>query len=292
MRFPVYVHGMEKTETFSGVIRPDKNSAAFVIDVPQARRPEASRLEVRYSPTLAGAMIDALPYLADYPYGCTEQTLNRFLPAAITLNLLESKGIDLKALKDKHTNLNAQEMGDAAERAAQWKQWDDNPVYDPAQVRDMVREGLEKLASMQNSDGGWGWFSGRGEYSYPHTTATVVRGLMKAKDAGAEVPSSMLAKGLAWLKRYEKEQLVRLNNADSQTKPYKNSADNTDAYVFMILAHSGQGNQAMKNYLMRDKTRLSAYGLTLLGAGLHVPGAARRPYPGHEKHQPIPGVRR
>ncbi|WP_051326947.1 alpha-2-macroglobulin family protein [Desulfatibacillum aliphaticivorans] len=270
MRFPVYVHGMEKTETFSGVIRPDQNSSAFTIDVPQARRPEASRLEVRYSPTLAGAMIDALPYLANYPYGCTEQTLNRFLPTAITLNLLESKGVDLKALKDKHTNLNAQEMGDSAERAAQWKQWDENPVYDPAKVRDMVRKGGDKLASMQNSDGGWGWFSGWGERSYPHTTATVVRGLMKAKEAAADVPQAVLTQGLAWLERYQEEQLTKLNNAASKTKPYKVYADNTDAYIFMILAQAGQGNQAMKDYLMRDKTHLSVYGLTLLGAGLHA----------------------
>ena len=28
-------------------------------------------------------MFDALPYLAQYPYGCVEQTLSRFVPAAI-----------------------------------------------------------------------------------------------------------------------------------------------------------------------------------------------------------------
>ena len=33
-------------------------------------------------------MVDALPYLVDYPYGCTEQTLNRFLPAVITQKIL------------------------------------------------------------------------------------------------------------------------------------------------------------------------------------------------------------
>ena len=45
--------------------------------VPRPRRApaEQTRLEIRCSPTLAGAMVDALPYLADYPYGCTEQTL-------------------------------------------------------------------------------------------------------------------------------------------------------------------------------------------------------------------------
>ncbi len=60
--------------------------------MPEERRPEQTRLEVRYSPTLAGAMVDALPYLADYPYGCTEQTLNRFLPAVLTQQTLQRDG--------------------------------------------------------------------------------------------------------------------------------------------------------------------------------------------------------
>src|SRR5205823_13831525 len=88
MRFPCYVHGMLKTESYTGVIRPDKNNAKVTLNVPLERRINESLLEVRYSPTLAGAMVDALPYLVDYPYGCTEQTLNRFLPTVITQRVL------------------------------------------------------------------------------------------------------------------------------------------------------------------------------------------------------------
>ena len=36
--------------------------------------------------------------------------------------------------------------------------------------------------NMQNADGGWGWFSGFGEQSWPHTTATVVHGLQIARE--------------------------------------------------------------------------------------------------------------
>ena len=57
-------------------------------------------------------MVDALPYLADYPYGCTEQTLNRFLPTAITQKILLDMKLDLKDIQKKRTNLNAQEIGD------------------------------------------------------------------------------------------------------------------------------------------------------------------------------------
>ena len=99
MKFPVYVHGMLKTDSYSGSLRPDEQLGTFEVTVPSERRAEQTRLEVRYSPTLAGAMVDALPYLVDYPYGCTEQTLNRFLPAVITQQTLLRMGLDLKAIQ-------------------------------------------------------------------------------------------------------------------------------------------------------------------------------------------------
>ena len=36
----------------------------------------------------------------------------------------------------------------------------------------MVADGIDKLSAMQLGDGGWGWFSGYGETSQPHTTAS------------------------------------------------------------------------------------------------------------------------
>ena len=50
MRFPVYVHGMDKMTPFCGVIRPEDDHSRFTITVPAERRPDASRLEIRCSP--------------------------------------------------------------------------------------------------------------------------------------------------------------------------------------------------------------------------------------------------
>ena len=129
MKIPVYVHGMLKTESFTGSLANADRLGTFEVKVPQERRAEQTRLEVRYSPTLAGAMVDALPYLIDYPYGCTEQTLNRFLPAAITQQTLLRMKLDLKAIEQKRTNLNAQEIGDAGERAKGWKRFRREPRF-------------------------------------------------------------------------------------------------------------------------------------------------------------------
>ena len=109
---PILVHGFLKTDSFAGTIRGDKENAKVTVNVPAERRVEQSELVVRVSPTLAMAMIDALPYLAEYPYGCTEQTLNRFLPTVLTQRVLLDRNIDLAKLKENRNNLNAQELGD------------------------------------------------------------------------------------------------------------------------------------------------------------------------------------
>jgi uncharacterized protein YfaS (alpha-2-macroglobulin family) len=272
MKFPVYVHGMLKTESFSGVIRPEADRAAFTITVPLERKPEQTRLEIRYSPTLAGAMVDALPYMLEYPYGCTEQTLNRFLPAAITQHTLLRMGLDLKDIRQKRTNLNAQEIGEDAERAKQWKRFKSEPVFDPDEMRDIVKAGINRLASMQCSDGGWGWFSGWGERSWPHTTAVVVHGLQVARANNVAIIPEMLERGVAWLKNYQAEQVTMLQNWDRDRDPRKRYADATDALVYMILVDEKIDNIDMREFLYRDRNELPVYAKCLFGLALHRAG--------------------
>ncbi len=278
--FPVYVHGMLKTESYSGVIRPQEHSGVIDITVPADRRPEQTRLEVRYTPTLAGAMVDALPYLAEYPYGCTEQTLNRFLPTVITQRILQRMGLDLKAIQEKRTNLNAQEIGDAAKRASQWKRYDRNPVFDEAEVERMVKQGVKDLTAMQLSDGGWGWFSGFGEHSYPHTTAVVVHGLQIAQQNDVALVPGMMERGVEWLKRHQDEQVellqegerrATLNDAQlrKRKKRYRTQASDIDALVFMVLVDAEQTNDEMQRFLFRDRLKVSLYAQALVGLALH-----------------------
>ncbi|MBN1909630.1 MAG: alpha-2-macroglobulin, partial [Pirellulales bacterium] len=274
MRFPCYVHGMLKTESYSGTVRPGQKSDTITINVPKDRRPEESRLEIRYSPTLAGAMVDALPYLVEYPYGCTEQTLSRFLPTVITQRILIRQGIDLEEVRKKRTNLNAQEIGDDVQRAKQWKRYKINPVFDRDEVTRMAKESVKRLTEMQLSDGGWGWFSGWGEESYPHTTAYVVHGLQIAKENDVALVPGVLEQGVAWLTRYQNKQVQLLRNGEKkpEKEPWKKAANNLDAFVYMVLVDAGVKNNAMRDYLYRDRTHLSVYGLSMYGMALNKQG--------------------
>ncbi len=276
MKFPSYIHGMLKTESFAGALRPAEKSGKIGFVVPNERLPEQSRVEVRYSPSVASAMVDALPYLVDYPYACTDATLNRFLPTVITQRVLLNMGLNLKDIQQKRTNLNAQEIGDDAKRAADWKRnnppnpgvTERNPVFDEEVVRAMAKEGITSLANMQLSDGGWGWFSGWGEHSWPHTTALVVHGLQVAKSNDIALLPGMMENGVAWLKRYQAEQIQWLKNAATKKQPYKEHADNIDALVYMVLVDADAPDKDMLDFLYRDRVELAVYGKAMFGLAL------------------------
>lgn len=261
LTLPVLVHGAERVESFSEVLTKNDSIATFEINVPERRRPEASLLEFHYRPSLVGAMVEALPYLIDYPHGCTEQTLNRFLPAAITQRVLLDMEVDLTAIEQ-------------AERDGPGHSH--NPVYSQKDLDEIVRTGVNRLAEMQLTDGGWGWFSGFQERSSAHTTAVVVRGLLVARENGVEVPEEVINRGVKWLEGYRAKQLRLLANCKmdgtpiDEKKPYKRHVDNLDALVQLTLARTGKFNVTMRDRLVDERLKVSRYSLGLIGLALHL----------------------
>ncbi|MDO5113054.1 MAG: alpha-2-macroglobulin family protein [Planctomycetia bacterium] len=278
LAFPVQIHGMVKQVAQSGMISADdaEGVGRMTFTIPEARRADETRLEIRFSPTLAGAILDAIPYLADYPYGCTEQTLNRFLPSVLAQKALSRLGVSLETIRNRQNNLNAQELGDAKERARQWEKQrsrerqEISPVFDDAKLSEMVEDGVARLANMQCSDGGWGWFSGWGEYSSPYLTAYVTRGLLLAQQNEVSVPQNVLDGGVRWLRDYQQRQCQLLQEGSKKEPkiPFKLRADNTDAMVFFALAQGGvqsESSRKMSQYLYRDRIQLSHQANALLG---------------------------
>ncbi|QDV24242.1 alpha-2-macroglobulin family protein [Aureliella helgolandensis] len=276
LKLPVLVNGILKTDAVAGTVRGDQASNSVSIAIPAQRRIEQSKFTVRLSPSLAAAMVDALPYMAEYPYGCTEQTLNRFLPSVITQQILQKMGVDMASLKDRRANLNAQELGDPASRASQWKRFDRTAVFDEQLVDEMVAAGIQRLTDMQCNDGGWGWFSGPREFSTAHTTATVVRGLLIAQQNGEAIVPDVLQRGLQWLATYQTNELLKLKNWSDKTHPFKAHPDNLDALVFHTLVlgkeQATEANSEMQQRLYDSRGHLSVYGMTLFAWATHALG--------------------
>jgi alpha-2-macroglobulin len=149
--FTVYEHGVDKLIARSGKLCGDE--AIVKLDLPHDRR--ATDFSIQVQPSLAAMMLDALPYLVEYPYGCTEQTMSRFLPAAIVARTLERNGLERKG------------------------------IVSPARIKDVTAKSLARLYDFQHGNGGWGWWKDGDSDDF--MTAYVLWGLSVAREAGIDV---------------------------------------------------------------------------------------------------------
>jgi len=162
---PIRPHGRERVEWRAGAVA---GSAIERLPVRQDAVPGASELRLRLAPSLASALLGALDYLAQYPYGCTEQTMSAFLPDVFVARALRELELP-------------------------------NPRLE-RELPDMVQKGLNRLYGYQHDDGGWGWC--RYDESDPWMTAYVVFGLLTAKRSGFPVNERFLNSGLDRLVRH------------------------------------------------------------------------------------------
>ena len=268
--FPVQPHGTLRTESFAGTVEPGEADSALSFAVTEQRDPRQSRLEVRFSPSLAVAAVDTLPYLAHYPYGCAEQTLNRFLPVLTMRNVLEEAGVTLPSAEAVRTNLNASRRG----RPFGEQDEKENPVFDRAEVMSMTQRGVDRLATFARPDGGFGWFPGARD-SDPYMTALVTHGLWLAGERGADIPQSLIVGGRKYLARHQSHEVIELKRAGLPEKQreghaWKRRADSLDAMIFRVLSDLGadaddEDHAAMAGFLFRDRLELPVKAQALIG---------------------------
>ncbi len=177
----IHEYGIEQFIAQATEIREPAGDAerTLTLRVPEAIREGSATLLVWVEPTLARAMVNALPYLVEFPYGCTEQTLSRFVPAVITGRVVRQLGLTLPDLEEK--------------------------------LPEVVRAGLARLYDFQHEDGGWGWW--RDDQSQPYMTAYIVQGLAEAAEAGVDVRRDVVTRAAGYLRL----QLVRVAEEEDLT---------------------------------------------------------------------------
>ena len=280
LAFPVLVHGVEKFVVQGGVLH-DGGEATLTYDLPEMRRQGASLLDVQLNPSLAATLLDALPYLEDYPYGCTEQTLSRFVPTVLVVKSLRDSGIDLSALGKRAQELERQRASippqqiyadsgytyprgapgvlDAREMASRLflNGRSHAPIFDDGALRAMTEAGLQRLASTQRDDGSWGWWPGS-TVGDPYLTAYALEGLVHARQADVAVKPEMITKAYDYLANH-------LNATEDL---------HLLAYFAYVLSLEGRNNVGPVWKLAHDtlyarRDRLNAYGQALLALSLH-----------------------
>lgn len=186
--YPVQDHGLEVQVARS--LKLSDRELVATLEIPAARTRETTSFTVDVAPSLAVTMLDALPYLVRYPYGCTEQTMSRFLPAAIVAHTLRTRGLSVE-------DGLARAFGGIEPETAGTTHKDEKRALD--ELDRVTRESLQRLVDFQHSDGGWGWWKD-GE-SDRWMSAYVVWGLALARDAGLDVKLDVLDRGVAFLTR-------------------------------------------------------------------------------------------
>ncbi len=177
LAIPVQPHGALQFDARAGMV---EDRASIRLAIPKESIPEASELRISVSPTVASQVVEALEYLAGYPYGCVEQTMSRFLPTVVVAQALQRLGVPF-AKKDE--------------------------------IPQMVAQGLQRLYNFQHADGGWGWWEN--DATHPYMTAYVVYGLAQARSADFLVDDRAFLRGLTRL-----AEMARKEDQDPDTRAY------------------------------------------------------------------------
>ncbi|HYH45080.1 MAG TPA: alpha-2-macroglobulin family protein, partial [Thermoanaerobaculia bacterium] len=166
------------------------------------------------------SVLEALPYLVDFPYECTEQTLNRFLSTGIAASLFDeypAVASMAEQLSKRETRLETWDAVDPNRKMTleetpwlQTAQGGADPglplikVLDPKVARAQRDQSLAKLREAQLDNGGFPWWPG-GQAS-PYMTLYLLYGFAKASEAGIEVPEEMVERAWVYVVGWYREQ--------------------------------------------------------------------------------------
>ncbi|MCP4423253.1 MAG: hypothetical protein GY803_02045, partial [Chloroflexi bacterium] len=168
VELPVYTPATTEAFATYGVI--DEGAIAQPVAVPDNVFTQFGGLEINTSSTALQALTDSVMYLVNYRFYCSEQTASRIMAIA--------------ALRDVLTAFEAEGLPS------------------PEEMEASVISGIERLAGMQNYDGGFPVWQ-RGKESIPYYSIYVAHALNQANAKGFDVPEQMLQQSLNYLRDIE-----------------------------------------------------------------------------------------
>ncbi|MDF9826490.1 uncharacterized protein YfaS (alpha-2-macroglobulin family) [Ereboglobus sp. PH5-10] len=202
LTIPVLEDGVSQQIATSARLAGDAKEHTFMLTLPAQLNRNRLNATLQLSPNQAGAMFGALPYLINYPYGCVEQTMSRFLPAVMIRKTFADLGVSNDVLEKRI-------MAGGKTRTS---------------LDDIVRRGLDRIVMAERDDGGFGWWpdSRRAD---AWMTVYVAWGLALAEEAGIAVSQD--------LRDRTHEAIEELILKD------KTIPNDTSAWMLGVVAHAG-----------------------------------------------------
>jgi hypothetical protein len=165
---PVYTPATSEAFATYGVV--DEGAVVQSIAAPRDVIPQFGGLEINTSSTALQALTDAVLYLADYRYASSDAYAGRILAISAlreVLGAFEAEGL-----------------------------------ASPDELDATVRRDIVELSALQNSDGGFGWWS-RNRPSSPYQSIQAMHALTVARNEGFTVSDSVMASGYWYLQTIE-----------------------------------------------------------------------------------------
>ncbi len=182
------------------------------------------QLVVTLDAQLFYSVLNALPYLAAYPYECSEQLLNRFLSTGIVASLYHEYPAVARMARqfsERETRLEPWDEDDPNRKMVleetPWLQTARGGreipgaelinVLDPAIAEAQRDASLAKLREAQTSLGGFPWWPG-GPPS-PYMTLYLLQGFSRALEFDVAVPQDMVVQAWSYMHRHYLDKMVR-----------------------------------------------------------------------------------
>ncbi|MCB9159581.1 MAG: hypothetical protein H6644_06960 [Caldilineaceae bacterium] len=162
---PVYTPATTEAFATYGVV--DEGAIAQPIATPRDVFPQFGGLEVNTSSTALQALTDAVIYLTDYPFSCSEQLASRVLGIAALRDVLDA--------------------------------FDAEGLPAPEELAAAVQRDIALLQGMQNDDGGFPVWQ-RGYPSDPFYSVHVAHALVRAQQKGFTVPADTQSRALDFMR--------------------------------------------------------------------------------------------
>jgi len=255
---PVHEHGIDVFLAESGKL--DEAELAFDFVLPEERRDGSTVMTVQVAPSLAVTMLDALPYLADFPYGCVEQTLSRFVPTAVVAKTLEEQGMS-------RADVLTRSFGGVEERFVDKTHPKGTRAFE--HLDEVAKRSLDRIKGAQRSDGSWGWWPGGPEDTF--MTAYCVWALGLADAADIEMSSAMQRRGADWLGKHLVDEEQRPALQAWMLHAY--TAGNLEGRAPWLAQNAEFAGLAFDN-LWTKRRDLNAYTLALFALSAHELGRA------------------
>lgn len=240
---PILTNRMLVTESMP---LPIKKAGTKVFDFNKLKNSGSSRtlkhhkVTLEYTSNPAWYVVQAMPYMMEYPYDCAEQTFTRFYANSLATHIMNGnpkikqiveawknespeeflsnleKNQELKAVILQQTPwvLEAEDESERKKRIAQ--------LFDLNKMSGELSRALNKLQKMQVASGGWPWFTGMKESRY--ITQHIATGMGHLDNLGVknvredQATWNMVKSAIQFLDRELEEDLKRLKRYNKNYK--------------------------------------------------------------------------